>query len=317
MPKESQNQTTLHAPFLAKETGPALDEGFIETPDHVALHYGLWGHQGPFLVLCDGIGCDGFIWKYFIPDFAGDYRVLHWQYRGHGQSSLPLDYDSMTIGQMGQDLSQILQEKIPKGEAAVLLGHSMGVQVILEFLKISLKPPVAGLVALCGGPGNTLDSFLRSRLFKYLFPYLLQFFRSSPNLAEFIWNSLVANPRGYYPAILFQLISTLCSKEDLKPYLDHLGRIDPRVFMELASDMGGHSVNGFLEQIDLPVLVMAGSRDNFTPVARTKEIADKIPRAEFSLVPGGTHTAPLELPELFSLRIRKFLAERIFPEPKG
>ena len=45
-------------------------------------------------VLCDGIACDGFIWKYLWDDLAriaGVSHVAHWNYRGHGRSGRPRD----------------------------------------------------------------------------------------------------------------------------------------------------------------------------------------------------------------------------------
>ena len=45
-----------------------------------------------------------------------------------------------------------------------------------------------------------------------------------------------------------------------------------------------------------------------------REMAERIPGCEFMMVPGGTHTSPLEQPEMFALRIEKFLRTRILPK---
>ena len=44
--------------------------------------------QTPAIVLSDGIGCDGFAWKYLQPHLAKTHRVLHWHYRAHGRSDV-------------------------------------------------------------------------------------------------------------------------------------------------------------------------------------------------------------------------------------
>ena len=41
--------------------------------------------------LCDGILCDGFIWKYLWNDLAAEVSLTHWHYRGHGRSGAPRD----------------------------------------------------------------------------------------------------------------------------------------------------------------------------------------------------------------------------------
>ena len=42
-------------------------------------------------ILCDGICCDGYIWKYLWDDLAPLTRLCHWHYRGHGRSGPPRD----------------------------------------------------------------------------------------------------------------------------------------------------------------------------------------------------------------------------------
>jgi pimeloyl-ACP methyl ester carboxylesterase len=184
----------------------------------------------------------------------------------------------------------------------------MGSQVILEFHR-QFPEQVCGLVSICGPAGNALDGFLNSKRFRYLFPYLLQFFRTAPRLTEFLWKNILTKPESYYTAIALNLTSTLCAKEDLLPYLEHLSRIEPRLFMELARNMAVHSTEEHLGKIQVPTLVLAGDRDTFTPLKRSKRIARSVPGAQFTVIRGGTHTAPLELPDLIHLRIQKFLYE--------
>lgn len=288
----------------------AQREGFVETSDQQALHYTVYGERGPWIALCDGVGCDGYIWKYLAQDLSEDCRLLHWQYRGHGQSQAPRDYVSLTVEQMTKDLKAVIDRIVGENEPVILAGHSMGVQVILEFHR-NFPQQVRALIPICGAPGNTLEAFMNSNVMSRIFPHVLEFFRSLPMLSGWVWNHVIATPQGYYPALALQLTSTMCSKADLQPYLDHLARMDARVFMELTRDMSEHSAEDHLPQINIPTLVFVGERDNFTPLAKSRVVADKIPGAELCIVRGGTHTAPLELPRLMILRIRKFLQERL------
>src|SRR5690349_17267274 len=78
------------------------------------------------LVLCDGLGCDGYIWRYVTERFRRERPVLHAQYRGHGRSFVPRDLDSMSVSTLVDDLEVVLDEA--GVERAVFLGHSMGIQ---------------------------------------------------------------------------------------------------------------------------------------------------------------------------------------------
>lgn len=289
----------------SSKEGVPFTEGFVETKDGVRLYYKIFGHRGPYLVMCDGIGCHGYIWKYITEDLSQDYRIVQWHYRGHGNSTTPKKYRGLTIKQMAVDLNRIIDEVIK--EKVVLVGHSMGTQVILEFHRLYGAQKIRALIPMCGASGKSLDQFMHSNVMKTIFPFLYHSSRIIPVLPNVIWKGFFGNKFGYYGAIILRLVSTMVSKKDLQPYLDHISQMDERVFIELAKDMGEHNAFAHLPNINLPTLVFAGTADNFTPYHISAEMAEFIPNAQLCEIRGGTHTAPLEFPELVILRMRKFL----------
>src|SRR5437868_11299376 len=144
--------------------------GFAEAPDGTRIHWSVTGQGAPALVCCDGIGCDGFAWKYIVRDFAPTHRIVRWHYRGHGRSGVPADRSRVTFEDICDDLSAVLAAT--QTQEAVLLGHSMGVQVALEHHK-RFPQQVLGLVLICGSHGLPLDTFHDSRMLKNVFPSLL------------------------------------------------------------------------------------------------------------------------------------------------
>ncbi len=71
---------------------------------------------------------------------------------------------------------------------------------------------------------------------------------------------------------------------------------------------GEHTAEDLLARVRVPVLVVAGSKDSFTPAAVSEAMAEAIPGAELELIPGGTHLAPLEHHTEIAQRISAFLA---------
>jgi pimeloyl-ACP methyl ester carboxylesterase len=57
------------------------------------------------------------------------------------------------------------------------------------------------------------------------------------------------------------------------------------------------------------VLVLAGDRDLLTSRRAAEDMARRIPGAELTILPGGTHYAAVEYPEVFNLRVEKFFLE--------
>src|SRR2546428_815329 len=161
--------------------------GFAEAPDGTRIHWSVAGDGAPALVCCDGIGCDGFAWKYIVRDFATRHRIVRWHYRGHGRSGIPQDAGRVGFDDISADLDSVL----------------------------------------------------------------------------------------------------------------------PATGTRHASE---HPAFGHLPHVNVPTLIVAGTEDTFTPYWLSQEMHSRIPDAELLTVPGGTHVAPIEHPELITLRLEKFLA---------
>ncbi|MDF1566187.1 MAG: alpha/beta hydrolase [Deltaproteobacteria bacterium] len=287
-------------------------EGEVPGIDGTRIHYSVLTPDGPNeadLVLCDGIGCDGFVWKYLTPSLAPRHRIVRWHYRGHGRSGTPLDLTRMGIEEIVGDLASVLVAA--EIEKAVLIGHSVGVQVILEAWR-TLEEKIAGLIPVCGSYGRPLDTFHDTVHLKRAFPVVYRAMSGLPELALRAWRVLLPSRAAWVIALMAGEVNrSLIRIEDMQPYFDHLSRMDPKVFVSMLSKVSEHSARDLLPAIDVPTLVIAAELDTFTPAWLSEEMADAIPDAELLMVPKGSHVAPIEQPDLFELRIEKFLREKL------
>ena len=101
------------------------NEQYIPSYDGTKLFTEAYGDASkPPLVLCDGLGCDGFIWQHFLPAFIDEFYIIHFQYRGHGLSAPPAIKSAMQVSDLRTDLLTVMDYyNLPE---ATLLGHSMG-----------------------------------------------------------------------------------------------------------------------------------------------------------------------------------------------
>ncbi|MEU2041548.1 alpha/beta fold hydrolase [Nocardia niwae] len=78
----------------------------------------------PAVVLVHGWTCCLEYWNPQINAFAGDYRVIAYDQRGHGES----EYGSsdLTMELLADDLAAVLDAALAPGQRAVLVGHSLG-----------------------------------------------------------------------------------------------------------------------------------------------------------------------------------------------
>jgi pimeloyl-ACP methyl ester carboxylesterase len=265
------------------------------------------------IILSDGIGCDGYVWKYLERSLADDGRlVIHWHYRGHGRTPEPRDRRRVAMADLADDLASVLDAV--GVERAVLAGHSMGVQVCLEAFRRSADR-VAGLVLMCGAYGNPLRTFRNQRTLEAALPWISFAVNRAPRLIGSVWRNLIPTRLAYALAARVEINGDLVRLEDFMPYLEHIARVDLPLFIDMLAHAGRHSAKEILPTIDVPALIVAGDRDNMTPRSLSEEMQQLISGSELLVVEGGSHTAPIERPQQVNDRVAQFLAERVDAAP--
>jgi pimeloyl-ACP methyl ester carboxylesterase len=260
------------------------------------------------MLLCDGLLCEGHIWKYLVPAFERTWECIHWHYPGHGRSEDPPLYSDLSPTRLADDAARVAEHA--DVSRVVVVGHSMGVQVALEMWRRH-RDLVRALVFLCGSPGRIVESFHESAILGYAVPLLDVGSRFLPEVTARLWRRLPSRWILWIAMHSSEVNRRLISAADLGQYLGRLTRVDFRVAVRTLQSAGDHDATPFLPEIDVPVLVVAGAHDRFTPPDRSSLMASTIPNAELTMVPGGTHSLPIEQPDLVNLRVRRFLADRL------
>lgn len=282
-------------------------EDFAVGPDGTKLFYERSG-DGPVVVLCDGIACDGFIWKYLRPALTARHRVLHWHYRGHGRSGPPADPSRVSIADHARDLHAVLDHA--GIERATLIGHSMGTQVCLEAYR--QRPDRAeALVLMCGSYGRITRTFHSTDLLVHWLPAVIDQIERHPTIVRALWSRGPADLFAWGARLFGEVDALRVRTEDLVPYFEHISTLDPVMFFKMLRAAGEHSAEDLLTRITAPTLVVAAERDTFTPVRYAEQMARQIPDAELLMVYGASHTAPIEQPELIDHRVVGFLERRV------
>lgn len=285
---------------------PLTRSGFVKTYDGCSLAYEAVG-SGPVFLCCNGLGVSTFFWRYLKACFSNRMTFVTWDYRGHGKSETPEDLDTLTVENCARDARLVL-DHLGLG-AAVLAGHSMGCQVILEYSRMYPEQTL-GLIPMFGTFGSPLKTFFDSDLVEKIFPLIFQAGTKfdSRRLIEKLYNTEVL----YRGASLLGIINgQYCSREDMEPYFAHLRALDPRVFLHLTKHAGTHTTLQHLSQIKAPTLIIAGDRDYFTPLHLSRKMNNLIKNSEMLIIKKGSHAAIVEHPELINLRVEKFFKERL------
>jgi pimeloyl-ACP methyl ester carboxylesterase len=186
----------------------------------------------------------------------------------------------------------------------------MGCQVALEAYR-SRPENVRGLVLLCGSFGNVTSTFHGVPVLELILPKLLDLADKAPDVVRAVWSRLPPQLALKVALRAGQIDPERVHAEDMLPYLSHMTHVDFPMFLRMLRAAGEHTASDMLSRIDVPVLVIAGERDTFTPPFLATAMTEAMPHGELLMVQRGTHVTPIEQPQLVNARIQQFLRERV------
>lgn len=102
-----------------------VQSSYVDVNDQ-RLHYKQWSDSGPPLIFLHGVTSSCSAWDDIAPQFATDYRVMAFDFRGHGLSSKPEQGYTWT-GHYAPDIVDFMQNHLD--EPAVVIGSSLGAAV--------------------------------------------------------------------------------------------------------------------------------------------------------------------------------------------
>lgn len=294
------------APAQALPQGRVVD---VRSKDGVRLHAEVFGPPDGYpVVLAHGITCALRVWAYQIADLAQDYRVIAYDHRGHGRSSVPPRPVDYSLDLLAADLDAVLDATLEPGERAVIAGHSMGGIAISSWSqrypdRVAQRADGVALI-------NTTTGDLLRNIKLLPVPArmsgarvqtagsLLRVFGGAPAVraADILTRrfvSTLAVGRGGDPAIedfVFELFNGT-------PSAGRGGWI--RV---LVDNLGPRHID--LKNLSVPTLVIGSKNDRLLPMAASRLIAASAPNlARFVELPGG-HCAILERPAEVNEQLR-------------
>ena len=258
----------------------------------------------PVMVLANGLGGTHTAWRHQITFLRDRYRFLTWDYRGLFASSRPRDPDAFHMDQQVRDLFALLDaENVTE---AVLVGWSMGVQVVLEALR--RRPSLGrGLVLINGTFGRPFRTLPGGRVAELLVPQAIGLLRRFHGVASGALRHVVGWPETIAWLKRTGFVGEELDEEVFADVVAAFGTMDLDAYLRTLRALGEHDALDMLGTVKVPTLVITGELDLMTPRRTAERIAGQIPGSELMIVKGGTHYTAVEQPELVNLRIDRFL----------
>ncbi|GAA4201294.1 alpha/beta fold hydrolase [Actinocatenispora rupis] len=233
------------------------------------------------------------------------YRVVAYDQPGHGRSARAAD-GGYSIQALGSALWRVIEQVAPDGPL-VLVGHSMGAMTIMALAE--QHPQLFGrrgrvrAVALISTSAGKLSEVplglpnVLPRARARLLPVLAGAAKLTPGVID--------RARGAATDVAYLLTRRygFGGASPSPAVVAYVERMNERTSIEVIAGyletLFTHSRYAVLSVLaDTDVLVVAGDKDLFTPLAHAEEIARLLPTAELLVVPDSGHMALLEYPDV-------------------
>jgi 2-hydroxy-6-oxonona-2,4-dienedioate hydrolase len=175
--------------------------------------------------------------------------------------------NALNVAEMADLLSAWMS--VNQVERAVLVGNSLGCQVIAE---MGLRHPARVAQAVLIGP--TVDPRRRSPTEQILRTLRAGFYEELSLIPRVLLDYALAGVRRSFQGMLYAIY---------------------------------HEVENLMPHLDVPTLVVRGSRDLLSPQKWAEDVTALLPQGQLVIIPGGGHGVHYSLVEQTSAAIQEFL----------
>ncbi|WOC12761.1 alpha/beta fold hydrolase [Gordonia sp. MP11Mi] len=248
------------------------------------------------LVFVHGWTCNTGFWNAQIQHFDGGQAVVAYDQRGHGLSELGKSRPSTEM--LGQDLQAVLEEMIPAGKRAVLIGHSMGGMTIMSWAAqfgAGMEEKVSAIVLASTSAFGVVQRQL-------LIPEdLPAFVHPMEPIVEraFVSTPLPLPTNPVSERITHYIALGPVARQAHVDFSDEqIAACSPSARAAWGAAMYQLDVRAGLAKITVPTAVVVGAQDRLTSPIHSEEMAEVL-RANGVLhsiteYPGAGHMAPIE-----------------------
>jgi 3-oxoadipate enol-lactonase len=257
---------------------------FVDLSD-VRIYYQWDGPADkPVVLFSNGLGTNVTLWDGQIAELGKHFRVLRYDHRGHGKSSVPPG--SYSIGMLSQDVLGLLD--------------ALGVETC-SFCGLSM----GGMV------GQWLGANAAGRIRKLVLSSTAAKIGTDES-----WNARIAlvqegGMQAAIPLVVVRWFTTdfqKASPERVTPVREAFLATDPVGYAGGCAAVRDGDFRASDRKIGVPSLIVAGTHDSVAPPAEGRFLVDDIPGARFAELPAA-HLSNVEARDQFNSAILDFLTD--------
>ena len=246
--------------------------------------------QGPVVLLSHALGCDLSMWDGVAAVLKQRFTVLRYDHRGHGQSAAPAG--PYTMDMLADDAAALIQAQAAGGPVH-FVGLSMGGMTAQS---LAARYPQLVKSITIANAANYYNDAVRAMWHARMATVEAQGVSAIAEGATQRWFTpeFCADTAGGSAARVADVRQRL-EKMAAAPYVASCAAV---AGMDFRTSNAG---------IRCPALVIAGTRDEATPVALSEAIVSSLPGARLATLPAA-HLSAVEQPAAFAALLEEFFA---------
>ena len=283
---------TANAAVVRADSASEVRERKVDVGDGVSLRVIEAGQAGPgpTLVFIPGWSTGADIWREQIDRFASTYRVISFDPRSQGQSTITTNGDTPEM--RAQDLHKLFEGL--GARHPVLIGWSQGVQDLAAYIERYGRHDLVGLVLVDAAISDGSDGMAA---------------RPQETAAQF---KMFAVYQAHQKEYLRGMMQAIISKPQPPGAIDRLVatglKTPPTIGVAmLVADLFGVNRTATLKKIDCPTLIIASAKSD--ELARQQAGASQIPHARLEKIENAAHAVFLDQPVRFHELLEKFVKD--------
>ncbi len=283
---EQMEDLFVYDPFVEKRTsvrirraGSWYNISLIDINDNPLYDY--------TLICVHGWGSSCLNYRFLMKFLSPYFRVIAYDLKGHGESDK--DEDNYDLGMFTEELAQVIDHIQP--ENLVLVGHSMGTAIIMNYLSLNRKRVKTAV--MLSGAINFREPFPK------IIPWLI--FRMDEKIKRLLVSFAMSMSSS--KSVPTELKDIIKEQVDRIPY--HVMR------KSLLNTVYTWKRAENLRKIKTPVLFMVGEKDILTKIKHSIELSALLPNSRLVILPETKHDILIDKGVEVSNLIREFVEFQI------
>jgi NAD(P)-dependent dehydrogenase (short-subunit alcohol dehydrogenase family)/pimeloyl-ACP methyl ester carboxylesterase len=289
-------------------------ERFVDSGDGVRIAvYEEGNPSGPPVVLVHGWPDSHVVWDSVAPVLADRFRVIRYDNRGVGKSSVPKPVSAYTMACYADDFAAVIDAVAP-GEAVHVLAHDWGSAGMWEYLtRPGASDHVASFTSVSGPSGDHLNRYVISSLKRPYRPR--QFLRALSQTLSFAYMGFFSIPvvaplavRGFIAEGLRRM---LVLRDGIPSERLHHS---PTYKTDAANSLKVYGANYFRSfvsartdhYVDVPVQVIVNTKDPFVRPHVYDHLKQWVPRLWRRDLNAG-HWSPMSHPQVLAQSVKELV----------